>query len=57
MRMICRLLFTWAEVVKNHDLIYRVMTPAGFPGGSTVKSLPAMQETRFHPWVEDPLEK
>ena len=23
----------------------------GFPGGSAVKNLPAMQETRFDPWV------
>jgi len=24
----------------------------GFSGGSVVKNLPAMQETKFDPWVE-----
>ena len=33
------------------NFIGSVLPPQGFPGGSTVKNLPAMQETAFDPWV------
>ena len=36
----------------------QLLSLKGFPGGSVVKNLPAMQETRVQPLdLEDPLEK
>ena len=33
------------------NFIGSVLPPQGFPGGSMVKNLPAMQETAFDPWA------
>ena len=35
----------------RHDLAAAATYRGGFPGGSVVKNLPAMQESWFNPWV------
>ena len=47
----------WTFVVKVMSLLLNMLS-RGFPGGSEVKRLPPMQETRVRsPGWEDPLEK
>ena len=36
---------------RNRTRMKGLETLEGFPGGSTVKNLPASQETGFNPWV------